>query len=110
MGENKQFLSMHYSDERDIGTLEPQMTLLYQDQKSITDFYQDVYRHLSLILDKVSCLDLNENSLRAMVHTYREKAFDIFIRGLNGDLPRLLSIRKPNSLSQALYVCLKFII
>lgn len=103
----KKCLMMHYSDKRDIGTLEYQMTVLCQGNRTINEFYQAVYQHLSLILDKVSCLDLHETSLRAMTNTYREKALDTFIRGLNGDLPRLLSIREPTSLPQALHICLK---
>lgn len=83
------------------------MTSLCQGNRTITEFYQAVYQHLSLILDKVSCLDLGESSLHTMTNTYREKALDTFIRGLNGDLPRLLSIREPNSLPQALHICLK---
>lgn len=59
----KRCLMMHYSDKRDIGTLEYQMTVLCQENRSINVFYQDVYQHLSLILDKVSCLDLDEASL-----------------------------------------------
>lgn len=106
-GKIKRCLMMHYSDKRDIGTLEYQMTVLCQGNRSINEFYQAVYQHLSLILDKVSCLDLDEASLRAMTNTYREKALDTFIRGLSGDLPRLLSIREPTSLPQALHICLK---
>lgn len=103
----KKCLMMHYSDKRDIGTLEYQMTVLCQGNRTINEFYQAVYQHLSLILDKVSCLDLDESSLCAMTNTYREKALDTFIRGLSGDLPRLLSIREPTSLPQALHICLK---
>lgn len=103
----KKCLMMHYSDKRDIGTLEYQMMVLRQGNRTITEFYQAVYQHLSLILDKVSCLELEENSLKAMTNTYREKALDTFIRGLNGDLPRLLSVREPTSLPQALHICLK---
>lgn len=100
-------LMVHYSDKRDIGTLEYQMNVLCQGHKSVTEFYQQVYQTLSLILDKVSCLDLEEKSLRAMTDTYREKALDTFIRGLNGDLPKLLSVKEPTSLPQALHLCLK---
>ena len=79
------------------------MTVLCQGQVSITDFYRDVYRHLSLILDKVYCLDLNESRFRAVTDRYRRKTFATFIRGLNGDL----SIRELFPLPQALHVYLK---
>lgn len=98
---------VHYADKRDIGTLEYQMNILCQGHKTVTEFYQQVYQMLSLILDKVSCMELDENSLQAMTDTYREKALDTFIRGLNGDLPKLLSVKGPTSLPQALHLCLK---
>lgn len=100
-------LMVHYADKRDIGTLEYQMNVLCQGHRGVTEFYQDVYQTLSLILDKVSCLELDDGSLRAMTNTYREKALDTFIRGLNGDLPRLLSVKGPTSLPEALHLCLK---
>ena len=56
-------LTMHYSDKRDIGALEYQMTILCQGNKIINDFYQKVYQHLSLILDKVDCHDFDEKML-----------------------------------------------
>lgn len=59
----KKYLMMHYSDKRDIGTLEYQLTCLCQGNKSINDFYQEVYQHLSLILYKIACLDLEESSI-----------------------------------------------
>lgn len=100
-------LMVHYADKRDIGTLEYQMNVLCQGHRSVTEFYQNVYQILSLILDKVSCLELDEGSLRAMTNTYREKALDTFIRGLNGELPKLLSVKGPTSLPEALHLCLK---
>lgn len=101
----KKVLMMHYSDKRDIGTLEYQMTTLLQKNMSITEFYKKVYEHLSLLLDKISCLEISEEGKNAMINSYRGKALDAFIRGLNGDLPKLLSIREPSSLPQALNLC-----
>lgn len=99
-------LILHYSDKRDISTLEYQMSILTQRNLTITDFYQRVYRHLSLILDKIDCLEIGEESLSILSKTYREKALDTFIRGLNGNLPSLISVTSPTSLSQALHTCL----
>lgn len=103
----KKVLMMHYADKRDIGTLEYQMSTLLQKNMAITEFYKKVYEHLSLLLDKVSCLDISEEAKGAMINSYRGKALDTFVRGLNGDLPRLLSIREPTSLPQALNLCQK---
>lgn len=106
-GRMKKCLMMHYSDRRDIGTLEYQMTTLWQGNMSVTEFYRAVYQHLSLILDKIACLDYDDRSLINMTNAYRDKALDTFIRGLRGEMPRLLAISAPNSLPQALHICLK---
>lgn len=103
----KKCLMLHYSDKRDVSTLEYQMTTLAQRGNTVEEFYQQVYQYLSLILDKIDCLELGEEALSAMTATYREKALDTFIRGLNGTLPSLLSVREPTSLPQALHMCLK---
>jgi len=100
-------LTLHYADKRDLGTLEYQMTTLVQKNESIPDFYQAVYYHLSLILNKLSSMEMGQESLNIMTKSYRDKALDTFIRGLKGDLPRLLSMREPVDLPQALHLCLK---
>lgn len=103
----KKCLMLHYSDKRDVGTLEYQMSTLVQRGSSVEEFYQQIYQYLSLILDKIDCLELGEEALVTLTSTYRDKALDTFIRGLNGALPSLLSIREPKSLPEALHMCLK---
>lgn len=100
-------LTLHYADKRDIGTLEYQMTTLVQGNYTIHDFYQTVFHHLSLILNKLSSTEMSQESLNNMTQAYRDKALDTFVRGLRGDLPRLLSIKEPADLPQALHLCLK---
>lgn len=100
-------LTLHYADKRDLGTLEYQMTSLVQGNKSVQEFYHSVYEHLSLILNKISAMEVSGEALNLLMHSYREKALDTFIRGLKGDLPRLLGIREPSDLPQALHLCMK---
>ena len=50
---------------------------------------------------------MGNDSLNIMTKSYRDKALDTFIRGLNGDLPRLLGMKEPVDLPQALHLCLK---
>lgn len=99
-------LNLHYSDKRDLSTLEYQMTTMVQ-RGSIRQFYEEVNRHLSMILNKISAMYTNEEALEAMTNAYRDKALDTFIRGLKGDLPRLLSTREPTDLQHALHLCMK---
>lgn len=100
-------LTLHYADKRDVSTLEYQMTGLIQGNSTVQEFYQNVYSHLSLILNKLGGLEAGNEALNLLTQTYRGKALDTFIRGLNGDLPRLLGMREPADLPQALHLCLK---
>lgn len=100
-------LTIHYADKRDLSTLEYQLTSLIQGRASVQEYYQKIYSHLSLILNKISCMEIGDESMRLLTETYRDKALDTFIRGLNGDLPRLLGIKEPVDLPQALHFCLK---
>lgn len=100
-------LALHYADKRDLGTLEYQMTTLIQGSSTVQDFYQDVYSHLSLIINNISCMTVGREAMDILIQTYRDKALDTFIRGLKGDLAKLLCIREPTTLPQALHLCLK---
>lgn len=100
-------LTMHYADRRDLGTLEYQMSSMVQGQKNINEYYQSVYTHLSLLLNNIACMDIGQEALQVLTKTYREKALDTFVRGLNGNLPDLLGVANPKSLPEALQICLK---
>lgn len=52
-------------------------------------------------------MSASNESINLLTQTYRDKALDTFIRGLNGDLPKLLGMREPSDLPQALHLCLK---
>lgn len=100
-----QCLTDHFADRRDLKTLEYQLYTLSQRGKSIDEFYQTVYYHLSLILNQINNHDSSSETLKALTKIYRDKALDTFIRGLNGDLPRLLAIKEPTDLKHALHLC-----
>lgn len=74
---------------------------------TVQDFYQSVYTWLSLILNKLSSLDMSNTALNILTKTFRGKAFNMFIRGLNGDMPRLLATRDAKDLPLALSPCQK---
>lgn len=100
-------LTTHYADKRDVGTLEYQMSTLIQGSNTVQQFYQEVYSHLTLILNKVACMKIGTEALQLLTKTYRDKALDTFVRGLRGDLSKLLGMREPTDLPQALNLCLK---
>lgn len=100
-------LTTHYADKRDLGTLEYQMSSMIQGNNSVQEYYKQIYAHLSLILNKIACMEESEASIHLLTRTYRNKALDTFVRGLRGDLPRLLGMREPKDLQEALHLCQK---
>lgn len=100
-------LTMHYADKRDVTTLEYQLASLVQGSRSIQEYYQEVYKHLSLILNKIASIEMGQESMEILTKTYRDRALDTFIRGLNGGLRSLLAMKEPADLPQALHLCLK---
>lgn len=94
-------LTLHYADKRDIRTLEYQIISLVQGNLTVQELYGQVYNQLSLILKKIGCMDLPDESLKLFTQSYRDKALYTFVRGLNGDLSRLLGMKEPADLSQA---------
>lgn len=104
-------LTFHYPDKRDLVTLEYQMSTISQGpNQTVEEYHQVVYRHLSLILNKINCMELGRESELVMTKLYRDKALDTFIRDLRGDLLRLLGIKEPTDLPSALHLCLKHLI
>lgn len=98
-------LTDQFADKRDLKTLEYQLFSMTQGRLTVAEFYQAVYYQLSLILNQISVQELKPDSVHALKQNYREKALDTFIRGLNGDLPRLLAIKEPRDLGHALHLC-----
>lgn len=105
--EIKRVLSLHYADKRDIRTLEHQLSSLKQGNSRVDDFYATVNHQFSLIINKIRCETYSCETADALVGTYRDRALDVFIRGLSGDLSRLLIIQKPKTLPEAYSACLE---
>jgi len=49
---------------------------------------------LSLILNQIGNLDASQETVQSLTAMYREKALDTFVRGLNGNLAQLLTIKE----------------
>lgn len=105
----KETLSLHYADVRDIETLDQQLTQMTQGRLKISEFYAQVNRQLSLMINTISTEKYaHGETILALTETHRRRALDVFIRGLNGDLPTLLLVQKPKSLPEAYSACLTF--
>ena len=100
-------LVTHFAEKRDVSSLEYQLTSLVQGRQSIQEFYHEVYTCLSLNLSKLSSMEMGNEAVNVLTKTYREKALDTFVLGLNGDMPRQLAIKEPKDPPQALALCQK---
>lgn len=103
----KECLSLHYADKRDIRTLEHQLHQLHQRGSRVDEFYARVNHQFSLIINKIKTESYTDETVRVLVETYRNRALDVFIRGLNGDLSRMLLIQRPRTLPEAYSACLE---
>lgn len=100
-------LSLHYADKRDVRTLEHQLNNITQGRKSIDEFYATVNHQLSLIINKVKTENYGADTMTVLIDTYRNRALDVFIRGLNGDISKMLTIQRPANLPEAYSSCLE---
>lgn len=103
----KKCLSLHYADKRDIRTLEYQLYALYQGKRTIDEFFGEVNHHLTLIINKVQTECLSYVTAASIIEGHRNRALDTFIRGLNGELSKLIAIKSPKSLPEAYSSCLE---
>lgn len=103
----KKCLSLHYADKRDLRTLEHQMGQLFQGNLRVEDFYAMVNQQLSLIINKIKTEDYSAETVQVLIETYRDKALDVFVRGLRRDLATMLIIQKPHTLPEAYTACLE---
>lgn len=105
--EIKRILSLHYADKRDIQTLEDQLNQLTQGSSTTDEFYSTINHQLSLIINKLQTESYSEETVKALVGTYRNRALDIFIRGLKQDLSGMIIIQRPRTLPEAYSACLE---
>lgn len=103
----KNCLSLHYADKRDLRTLEHQLSMMMQRNASLDEFYANVNHQLSLIINKIKTEEYSHETVNALNESYRNRALDVFIRGVNGDLARVLTIQKPQTLPEAYASCLE---
>lgn len=61
----------------------------------------------ALIINKLKTENYSQETVRVLIDTYRNRALDVFIRGLNGDLSKMLLVQRPKTLSEAYSRCLE---
>lgn len=105
--EVKKILSLHYADKRDVQTLEHQLNQLCQGSSKVDEFYSTINHQLSLIINKLKTEAYSEETINALIATHRNRALDIFIRGLTPELSRMVIIQRPKTLPEAYSACLE---
>lgn len=103
----KDCLALHYADRRDVSTLEHQLNQVNQGRFTVEEFYAKVNHTLSLIINKIKTEDHSEETITALIEKYRNRALDVFIRGLNREMSMMLMIKKPITLPEAYTACLE---
>lgn len=96
-------LDQCYADKRPLQVLENELSILQQGQRSITQFYDMVDEHLTLIINKVKMTYTGkEEIIEILNERARENALRVFISGLRRPISDILFSAKPSDLPTAL--------
>lgn len=98
-------LDQSYSDKRPLYVLENELSVLRQDNLSISEYYDKVDKQLTLIINKqIMTHTGNDVIIAALNERSRENALRVFISGLRRPLCDILFSARPNDLPSALAV------
>lgn len=96
-------LDQTYADKRPLHVLENELSILRQDNLTITDFYDQVDKQLTLIINKQMMSFHGQDALVAtLIERSRENALRVFISGLRRPLCDILFSAKPSDFPTAL--------
>lgn len=96
-------LDFTYMDKKSIFTLEQELSTLRQGQRTIIQFYDEVERKLTAIINKVIMSNEGNSSLiQVLNQKYREQALRVFVSGVRTPLCDTLFSCKPADLPSAL--------
>lgn len=96
-------LDFSYGDKRTLFTLEQEMSTLKQGPRGIIEFYDEVEKRLTLIINKV--IMTNEGNaplIESLNAKYRQDALRVFISGLRRPMCDILFSCKPQDMPSAL--------
>lgn len=96
-------LDQSFADKRSLQVLENELSILRQGKLSISDFYDAVDKHLTLIINKNKMsYPENEDIANALNERARDNGLRVFISGLRKPLSDILFSAKPCDLPTAL--------
>lgn len=80
-----------YSDKRPLHVLENQMSISCQGRMSISEYFDQIEKNLTLIVNKISMEYSGNNELiNSLAAKYRQDALRVFISGLNKPICNIL--------------------
>ncbi len=96
-------LDFIYSDKRPIHVLESELSILRQGRMTVTEFYNEVNKKMTLLINKTIMTYGKDNVITKETNkTIRSNALRIFISGLNGSISETLFSLNPPDLPNAL--------
>lgn len=103
----KERLSPHHADKTDIRSLEHQRNRLSQGTSMIDEHYASIKSKFSLTKNKTETQDYSKETIDALEEIYRNRALEVFIRCLNGEISTFLIIQKPKTLLETYALCME---
>lgn len=98
-------LDKSFADSRPLHNLENELSILRQDNLSLTDFYDTVDKQLTLIIYKqIMSLNGQDDLIATLNERARENALRVFISGLRRPLCDVLFSARPQDLPNALVI------
>ena len=103
-------LLTYYGEKRDIRTLDYQLMNCQQQGGSLEEHFDNVNELLSLIVNQIN-MNMKHSSpdvASALIDSYKDKAIDSFVRGLDGTVSTLLKNYRPDTLAAAYAYCVSY--
>jgi hypothetical protein len=104
----RESLILHYSDRRDLMTLNSQLNAMTRKNDSIETFFAKIQEIHSLITNCVRMENQYKGGEHYLIKLYSEICLDTFIRGIGQPLSQFLRNYKPQSLCQAYKYAIEF--
>jgi hypothetical protein len=104
----KNALLLHYSDRRDLMTLNSQLNLMNRKNDTIETFFTKIQSMHSLIANCIRIDPIYSGGEHHIIKLYGDICLDTFIRGVGSPLSQFLRNFKPTSLAQAYQYALEF--
>lgn len=104
--EMKQNLITHYSDRRDEVSLTRDLFKIYQTN-NVEEFYSKVSHTISLLINNLNIIENNAAVIASKKEFYQQMGLKVFLAGLKEPLGPIIRARGPDTMKDALRLCLE---